>query len=113
MQLKWNQLAGTLVGQPMVVELTGQSHLEATVLSVGDAAMGVDVTSNKNSAYKKGKQQSREQMLRACGSLVCGSAAGSSEQRSVFLSGWVPAGHCGPASRSARGSYRSVARLVP
>ncbi len=55
MQLKWSELSAATKGQPVIVDLTDGSSVNATIYSVEPAALALHVTSNSHSKFKKGQ----------------------------------------------------------
>lgn len=53
--LRWDQLAGVIAGQPVVVEMNDGTNVKGVPVSVEAAALALNVTSNSHATYKKGR----------------------------------------------------------
>jgi hypothetical protein len=53
--LKWDQLAGVITGQPLVVELKDSGNVKGVPISVEATALALNVTSNSHPTYKRGQ----------------------------------------------------------
>jgi hypothetical protein len=53
--LKWDQLAGVITGQPLVVELKDGGNVKGVPISVEAATLALNVTSNSHPTYKRGQ----------------------------------------------------------
>ena len=53
--LRWDQLAGVIAGQPVVVDLNDGTNVKGVPISVEAAALALNVTSNSHPTYKRGR----------------------------------------------------------